>query len=307
MTDELNKYMRRIADNIEIDDSLPVDDSPVCETCNNLGMVYANVSEEHPYHNKLFPCPHCIKGQAEKQRILQSRIRKTELPAIYRQANLADWWQNLGSDEFRKGKRLAYLTAMEFLSSPDYKISSHAVAQRVQRLMSTATPQWINDVLSENDVLKGGFAFYGPVGTGKTYLAAGVMNALVEQGQLVLYMRAQDIISSLKATWNQKSDEETEDTVLERYKTAPFLFIDDMNLELRSGELPAYQKDYMEAIIRYRSNHELHTFITCNITLPQVYEQWGDRIADVLAADLQWVKMGGAHLRQTHKTWEQEL
>lgn len=309
MTDDFRNYMQNLINNIEVDPSLPIESEiDSCETCNGIGMVAPDVPPTHHFYKKLIPCPHCEKGQANQRQIHENRIKQTELPVNYQNANINDWWRDLGSDDYREGKRLAYLTAIEFINALDHTISSHAVAERVKRLMQSNTPDWIHKILLSHDQQRIGFAFYGPVGTGKTWLAAAVMNALIDKDEFVLYMRAQDIIQSLKSTWNQRNnDDETEDAILDRYKNAPFLFIDDMNLELRGQDLLPFQKDYMEAIIRHRSNHRLRTFITCNIGLDQFYSQWGDRTGDVLAADLQWVKVGGSKLRQTNQKWEEAL
>lgn len=300
MSDGFKKSLEELAARIQVDDTI-VDDESLehCPTCNGLGMVRPDVPEHHRLYGKLISCFDCEKGQAEYSRILKNRIKETELPKIYRNASLYDWKSEITST---KGKLLAYLTAVEFVESPDNTISSHAVAKRVEHLMQSNTPDWIYAILESNDIIRNGFVFYGSVGTGKTWLAAAVMNALVDQDKIVLYMRAQDIIQSLTATWSNR--ENSEDTVLERYKQTPFLFIDDMNLELRGDALLPHQKGYMEAIIRHRSNHDLRTFITCNIAPEQFYEQWGDRIGDVIAADSQWVKIGGAKLRQTQQGWE---
>jgi hypothetical protein len=249
--------------------------------------------------DQFIPCPSCEEGQANLKMQWERRLRAGELPSNYRDASLSQWLEAM-TDDLLKGKVLAYLAACEFAENPQHLIPSHALAQRVRAFMGDDTPSWVGKILSEPNSGRIGFVLQGEVGTGKTWLAAATMNALTALGESVLYMRAQDIIRALTATWKTN---ESDEGLLTRFKEAPFLFIDDMNLELRGDGLLAHQKDYMESIIRYRSNYRLPTFITCNITLEQFYEQWGSRIADVIAADLQWVKMGGAKLRQSQQQW----
>jgi DNA replication protein DnaC len=257
-----------------------------------------DVSLDDPRRGKLVPCQVCEEGFENLRMQWQRRIKSGELPDSYRKANLENWRKSVGNAI--QGKILAYLTAIEFVQHPKHFIPSHALAQRVEDFMGNDAPAWVGKILSEPDIERIGFVLQGEVGTGKTWLAAATMNALTDMGESVLYMRAQDIIRALTGTWKTN---ESDEGLLMRFKTVPFLFIDDMNLELRGDALLPHQKDYMEAIIRHRSNFRLPSFITCNITLEQFYEQWGSRIADVIAADLQWVKMGGAKLRQTQQEW----
>jgi hypothetical protein len=285
---------------MEVDYGLP-DDTPQQSTCPNNcvhGWLAPDLPLDDPRRGKLIPCPACSEGVANLKMQWERRLQAGELPNNYRNANLSTWHETVGS-AFH-GKVLAYLAAIEFVENPEHRISSHALAARVQQFMGKSAPAWVDKILGDPDVIRIGFVLQGEVGTGKTWLAAATMNALTDLGQSVLYMRAQDIIRALTATWKSN---ESDEALLTRFKTVPYLFIDDMNLEMRGDGLLAHQKDYMEAIIRYRSNYRLQTFITCNIDLEQFYEQWGNRIADVIAADLQWIKMGGAKLRQTSQEW----
>lgn len=283
---------QKIGANFQIVPDVEEDPKPPCPNGCIHGWLKARV-------DKFVPCDACEEGQANLKMLWERRLKAGELPNNYRDASLSQWADSM-TEELLKGKILAYLAASEFVEHPRHVIPSHALAERVKSFMDKDTPAWVGNILSEPDVERIGFVLQGEVGTGKTWLAAATMNALTAMGKSVLYMRAQDIIRALTNTWKTN---ESDEGLLSRFKEAPFLFIDDMNLELRGDGLLAHQKDYMEAIIRYRSNHRLQTFITCNISLEQFYEQWGNRIADVIAADLQWVKMGGAKLRQSQQNW----
>lgn len=299
--------MKRLSDRlqselpkIEIDPNATDEQVQESNCPNNCvhGWVMPDVPLDDPRRGKLIPCPYCAVGANNLRMQWERRLKAGELPDNYRNANLQSWRASVGNAI--QGKVLAYLAAIEFVENPEHRISSHALAERVQDVLGDSAPAWVGKILSDPDVLRLGFVLQGEVGTGKTWLAAATMNALTDIGLSVLYMRAQDIIRALTATWKTS---ESDEALLMRFKTVPFLFIDDMNLELRGDSLLAHQKDYMEAIIRHRSNYRLQTFVTCNISLEQFYEQWGSRIADVIAADLQWVKMGGAKLRQTQQEW----
>lgn len=65
----------------------------------------------------------------------------------------------------------------------------------------------------------------GAPGSGKTHLCIAVANQLIKNGIGVLYMPYREVMPKLKQT---VTDEESYQKELNRYKSAPVLFIDDM-------------------------------------------------------------------------------
>lgn len=86
--------------------------------------------------------------------------------------------------------------------------------------------KWIRN--PENDGIGAGanLIFTGGVGTGKTYTMAAIMRKLAIQRFSVKYVTFQELISSIRHTWN--GDSESENTVYKRYELVDFLIIDEV-------------------------------------------------------------------------------
>lgn len=102
-----------------------------------------------------------------------------------------------------------------------------------------------------------GLLLYGNVGTGKTYAAASVANALIDRDYLVLMTNFSRITNDLQESFNGRNKK------IDRLNENDLLIIDDLAAER--------QTDYMNEIIysvidaRYRINKPL--IITTNLTM----------------------------------------
>lgn len=76
---------------------------------------------------------------------------------------------------------------------------------------------------------RNGLFIAGPKGTGKTHLAAAIANQLMSQGVPVVCMTMIDLLERIKRTFKREDIDES--SVLDIYKTAPLLIIDDIGKE----------------------------------------------------------------------------
>ncbi|MBO8129114.1 MAG: ATP-binding protein [Peptococcaceae bacterium] len=120
-----------------------------------------------------------------------------------------------------------------------------------------------------------GILFTGPVGSGKTFLACCIVNAIVTSpGQQVLFVVVPDFLDQIRATYDDNNDY-TEQQLLDSAKTIPLLVLDDLGAHHYSEW--ALQKIY--SILNYRLNYSLPTIITTNISLDEMQEHLGERTA----------------------------
>ena len=119
------------------------------------------------------------------------------------------------------------------------------------------------DKLPENNPEPGrnGLFITGPMGTGKTHLAAAIANQLIEEGTPVVCMTMIDLLDRIKQAFEKShSFGESESHVLRTYKEVPLLIIDDMGKE--SATDWAVKNIYK--IINARYEAYMPTIITTN-------------------------------------------
>lgn len=106
-----------------------------------------------------------------------------------------------------------------------------------------------------------GLLFWGDVGTGKSYAAACIANALLSNGVPV-------IMTSFIKLLDQMKDWDKEDaSVIKKLNRAKLLIID----ELGAGRLTEYTEEKIFNIIDSRNQADLPLIITTNLTLDEMY------------------------------------
>lgn len=115
-----------------------------------------------------------------------------------------------------------------------------------------------------------GMFLMGPVGTGKTHLAASIVHALVDRGNAgVLFVSATAMLDNVRRTY---SGEGSSSAVMDAYKTAPLLVIDDLGKE----HLTSWGVNLIGEVIRERDYAGLPLVVTSNYTLRQLERRWSD-------------------------------
>lgn len=117
----------------------------------------------------------------------------------------------------------------------------------------------------------------GTPGSGKTYFAIALLKGLIDLNiyNWLIFIKSDDLDNELlKAVL-----ESNEAYVLEKYHDVPFLFIDDIGVERVNERII---KQYYSIIDRRLSNL-LPTVFTSNLSVEQIGNTLGDRIASRLA------------------------
>ena len=148
-----------------------------------------------------------------------------------------------------------------------------------------ATEDWQQYALKEACAFAkepdGWFYYGGQPGCGKTHICTAIVGYLLKQGRAAKYMLWQDDITKIKQAVN---DGELYDAIINSYKTADILYIDDFFKTRRGDFVSTADVNATFKIINYRYNEELPTIISSELSLQQIVEideALGSRIAEM--------------------------
>jgi DNA replication protein DnaC len=127
------------------------------------------------------------------------------------------------------------------------------------------------------------------LGTGKTFGATHVAKSLVKLGQRVQFIHFTDLISTV--VWETLDDER-------HFVYLPWLVIDEVwfNPARDSEAKKAMFGENFERLIRNRTNQNLPTIITSNLSPVQFKEHW-PRVASLLSSKQMPVEFAGSDFR----------
>jgi DNA replication protein DnaC len=121
----------------------------------------------------------------------------------------------------------------------------------------------------------------GPCGIGKTHLAVGYLRDwIIENGCLeTQFYRIIGLLRAIRGSFNEHADESENEVINRLGKESRFLVLDDLGAEAPTEF--AIQTIYDIVDLRY--SHELPLIITTNLTMDQIANLYGDRLASRLA------------------------
>lgn len=213
---------------------LPPLKSPVkCTLCEDRGIIFDGESAR--------PCT-CMK---------QKRMEN-----LFRHARMARGLLNCRFDSFNQEYYLCR-------TNPQDKVYLEGAIKALN-----ASKEFVDCCLEDYHGL--GLLLTGPVGAGKTFLAASIANALMEQEQQVLFLVVPDLLDQLRATY--KTDENELD-LLDTAREIPILILDDLG----AHNYTDWTRNRLYSIINYRLNEQLPTVITSNLSLDEMEEHLGSR------------------------------
>lgn len=157
-------------------------------------------------------------------------------------------------------------------------------------------PQEVNEAVAsyiENwkDFLAHGFGLTFSsqnLGVGKTFASATIGKALIKKGQKVYF---QDFVQMIDAFL---SDDRSH--IESKMKEATFLIIDDVMSGKSEKQTDLYGLKF-EVVIRHRTNFNLPTIFTTNMTEDQ-FEKAFERIYSLTAPKQMWIAMNGNDYRK---------
>ena len=155
---------------------------------------------------------------------------------------------------------------LEYYNSPDGDKNHYINAQKA----FTASEEFCKKVLKNPNKI--GLLFTGPVGSGKTFLAASIANELIEKRCKVLFLIVPDLLDELRASYTSKSDA-TEFDLLDIARSVPILIMDDLG----AHNYTEWTRNRIYSILNYRMNEQLPTVITTNLDFTEIEHYLGER------------------------------
>jgi len=138
-----------------------------------------------------------------------------------------------------------------------------------------------------------GCYFFGPAGTGKTYILYGVLKRMLALGYGARLWNVPQKLAELKSEYDKNGGGESE--ICEILKDNCVLFLDDFGAE----KLTEWNNEIMYRLINYRYENMLTTFFASNLSLQELAERNGDRLASRIAEMCNVVKIDGDDRRIT--------
>lgn len=122
---------------------------------------------------------------------------------------------------------------------------------------------------------RAGLLIKGPVGTGKTRLAAALAGAFLVDGASVMATATGDLFGRIRATFRDNSPE-SEEQLVESLKSVGLLVVDDLGTE---GTVSPFVVQTLHRVISARNGDFQPTIITTNLKADEIKAAYGERIA----------------------------
>ena len=227
-----------------------------CPICKDRGVVF---------HDEIAYLCECKKDD----RMLAEKKKAGITPHLLKQS-FSSFDLSLYDDEKRGGNKLTY----------------RENASRIKKIAM----EFVDDVVMGKKV--SGLFFNGPVGSGKTFLAAACANALVEKGVDVRFLVVPDFLDQLRETF-QNDSPVSEGYLMDEIKKTDVLVLDDLG----AHNYTDWTVKTIFAIINYRLNYEKPMIVTSNLSQEEIEKNLSSRIFSRLAEACRFFKIENSDIR----------
>ncbi|MCH7706321.1 MAG: ATP-binding protein [Chloroflexi bacterium] len=215
----------------------PEDDQ--CPQCGGQGWLSADVPVGHAEFGKVFPCS-CQASTIETDRL--TRLQQ---------------YSNLGA-----------LTRMTFQALDSERPFPDSETQRRFHEAYQAASEYADEP-------QGWLALNGPVGSGKTHLAAAIVNRCLDRGVAAFYISVPDLLDHLRSAFGPTSDVPY-DQLFDQVRNAPLLALDDLGAHATTP----WAQEKLNQILNHRFNLQLPTVVALSVPMAQLEEQLRARLED---------------------------
>ncbi len=218
---------------------------------------------------------YCGKCKTRKQTRMIVLDKEKTLP-IMCECEQAKYYAEVEEQKAKElAKKVAKLRRDCFLTAETERYTFEADVPTNQKI-SAAMRRYVNkweQIKSENM----GLLLYGPVGTGKSFYAACIANALIDKGIPAMMTSFPRILNTLNGIYDKQA-------YINKLVSYPLLIIDDLGAE-RASE---YMLENVYAIVDARYQTGLPLIVTTNIAISEIkepsdlkYKRIYDRILEI--------------------------
>lgn len=139
--------------------------------------------------------------------------------------------------------------------------------------------------------------FFGPTGTGKTFMAKSLGLELVKKGYSVLYLSATSLFSIIRQCRMNPESEGNNDPAYRNLITVNLLILDDLGTEPGSDARYAELLTLLELRKARDKNHTAKTIISSNLDLKRLSQEYNERIASRIVGEFNTLRFVGDDIR----------
>lgn len=216
------------------------DGRPDCPRCGGVGWLRRDLPLGHADFGRAFPCD-CIQADLAERRLAGAR-RASNMAALGRMTFDSFQITAPGNTAQAMGSlKLAHDATLAFAGRPE---------------------GWL--------VLSGGY------GSGKTHLAAAIVNQRLADGESALFVVVPDLLDHLRAAYAPGAAE-AYDERFDAVRSAPLLVLDDLGAEASSP----WAAEKLFQLLNFRYNGRLPTVFTTNQPLEDLDERLRSRLGEM--------------------------
>lgn len=171
-----------------------------------------------------------------------------------------------------------------------YELEDYVVQNESQRKVLFSISEYRKNII-EDFLIGKNLILFGNYGTGKTMLMS-ILCDIAAQEYLFncKFVNIVDLLHEIQSSF--KSEKDTI-KIIDRYKTADFLFLDDID---KKAPTP-YLKEILYSLVNYRVEKELPIIVSFNHTLEELDSAFGEAVVSRIAENAQVVHFAHENMR----------